>query len=222
MVLFQYVTDTNLRGDNRKNLIFKQIYITIMYITNVKWIKQIRGTVIVVIFVGLLILVSSGDLIKPFLLSNNQETNYVQEVGQIDRVLLMPNIPEPFNMRDWKQVARDYDDLYFNLSKSGTYLPLISIDTNNWGTTTRDVFKSPSYVGLSMADEAINTMAAVLSGTLVGIDKSNQDGYNWVEMCENWYNIGNGQDIYLNNLHAGSKTSFWYVLFPNLLFYQLA
>jgi len=193
-----------------------------MHITNIKWMKQIRGTVMVVIFLGILLLISSGNLIKPFMSSNNLKTNSLREVGQIDRVLLMPNLPEPFNMRDWKQVARDYDSLYFNLSKTGTYLPLISLDTNLWGTTTRDVFKSPSYVGYSMADEAINTMAAVLSATLVGIDKSNQSGYNWVEMCENWYNIGNGQDIYLNNLHAGSKTSFWYVLFPNLIFYQLA
>lgn len=193
-----------------------------MYSTGKTRSKQIRGTMIVVIFVGLLILISSGNLLSPLMINDNQKTNFAQEVGQLDRVLLMPNLPEPFSMRDWEQVARDYDAFYFNLSKTGTYLPLTTIDTNNWGGTTRDVFKSPAYVGQPTGDEAINTMAAVLSATLVGINKSDQYGYNWVEMCENWFNIGTTKNMYLNNLHTHTKTSFWYVLFPNLLFYQLA
>jgi hypothetical protein len=141
--------------------------------------------------------------------------------GQINRVKLMPNLPEPFHMRNWNQVARAYDALVFNFNKTGTYLPLISWDYN-WWNFDRDTFSMPSYVGKSMADEAINCMAAVLSATLVGIDKSSQSGYNWVEMCESWFNIDTGQYIYLNNRHAKASTSFWYVLFPNLLFYQLA
>ncbi|MBU4510514.1 hypothetical protein KJ830_05650, partial [bacterium] len=43
----------------------------------------------------------------------------------IDRVQLMPNSPEPFLMRDWRQVAIDYYNFVFDFTKTGTYLPLI-------------------------------------------------------------------------------------------------
>lgn len=190
----------------------------------VNW-KQTRSPVkvvfVIAIISGTLITLGSGSLILSGLIHNNKLSELSGELGQIDRVELMPNIPEPFHMRDWKQVARDYDDLLFNFSKTGTYLPLISWDYSYWNFD-RETFSIPSYVGQSPADEAINCMAAVLSATLVGIDKSNQSGYNWVEMCENWYNIDTEQYIYLNNRHALASTSYWYVLFPNLIFYQLA
>ncbi|MHA2295526.1 MAG: hypothetical protein ACXAEU_21495 [Candidatus Hodarchaeales archaeon] len=41
-------------------------------------------------------------------------------------------------------------------------------------------------------------------------------------MCENWFNRDNGQNLYLNNRHAGTGGSFWYELLPNVLFYQLS
>lgn len=40
----------------------------------------------------------------------------------------MPNIPQPFKMWDWKQVAKNYDTLVFDLNAKGEYLPLIWID----------------------------------------------------------------------------------------------
>ncbi|MHA2156681.1 MAG: hypothetical protein ACXABU_15160 [Candidatus Hodarchaeales archaeon] len=184
---------------------------------------RIRGIMLASLIICLLLVLGSGNLIGSLRSQNNLKIESVDEIGQITRVAFMPNLPEPFNMRNWEQVARDYDAIFFNLSATGTFLPLTSIGTNHWGAAgDRDVFRAPSYVGLSMADEAINLMAAVLSATLVGIDKTNQSGYNWVEMCENWYNIDTQQFIYLNNLQTHASTSFWYVLFPNLLFYMLA
>ena len=32
----------------------------------------------------------------------------------IDRIELMPNMPAPYEMRDWKQVAIGYDELVFD------------------------------------------------------------------------------------------------------------
>ena len=49
----------------------------------------------------------------------------------IDRIELMPNMPAPYEMRDWKQVAIGYDELVFDLELTGDYLPLIFIRTNN-------------------------------------------------------------------------------------------
>jgi hypothetical protein len=181
----------------------------------------VKVVCVIVVLLLMLLTLGSRTLILSEMANNNSLSEISGKLGQIDRVELMPNLPEPFHMRNWKQVARDYDDLVFNFSKKGIYLPLISWDFTHWNFN-RDTFSMPSYVGRQMADEAINCMAAVLSATLVGIDKSNQSGYNWVEMCENWYNIDTEQYIYLNNRHAVTSTSFWYVLFPNLIFYQLA
>lgn len=112
--------------------------------------------------------------------STQKKDNF--QLMQIDKVEQMPNIPSPFQMRDWKQVAQDYDDFLFNFNKTGDYLPLISWDTRNWNFE-RDTFSLPSYVGTVISDEAINCISAVVSATLVGINKSDNNGNNWVLMC---------------------------------------
>ena len=155
-------------------------------------------------------------------LAEKKEEKSIQEAQiNIEKVELMPNIPMPYEMRNWRQVAIDYDSFLFNFSKSGDYLPLISWD-KRWLNFNQDTFYLPSYVGVSTSDEAINGLAAVVGASLVGINKSNQNGHNWVLMCENWYNIDSGQFLYLNNRYAFTGGSFWYELLPSILFYQLA
>lgn len=141
--------------------------------------------------------------------------------GQITRVDWMPEIPSPYVMRDWKQVTEDYDSFVFDFNKTGEFLPLIHWDQSQQNYPQK-TFNLPSYVGWVLADEAINCMAAILSATLVGINKSNQNGENWVLMCQNWYNIDTGQYLYLNNRHTITGQTFWYELLPTLIFYQLA
>ena len=64
----------------------------------------------------------------------------------IHRVQIMPRIPSPFTMRNWKEVARGYDALVFNSELQGKYLPLISWERKqpNFLIST---FRLPSYVG---------------------------------------------------------------------------
>jgi len=64
-------------------------------------------------------------------------------------------------------------------------------------------------------------MGAVLGATLIGIDKSNQNGHNWVLMLENYFSRTTGENLYLNNIPGDTGSSFWYELFPNVLFYQI-
>ena len=49
--------------------------------------------------------------------------------GQISipRIDLMPDMPVPYAMRDWKSVAVQYDALVFDQSLSGTHLPLLAL-----------------------------------------------------------------------------------------------
>ena len=79
-------------------------------------------------------IVGVGGVFGPLMIKTSPKIDSINEIGQIQRVALMPNLPEPYNMRDWKEVARNYDELFFNLSAIGTYLPLITMGTNHWGT----------------------------------------------------------------------------------------
>src|SRR3972149_5162192 len=112
----------------------------------------------------------------------------------INRIELMPNIPSPYEMRDWKKVAAGYDSL-------GLHTVV--------GTT------SPSSA------EGINLIPATTGASLIGVDKSNQSGYNWVLMCEEYFNKANNANVYLNHPTGSNWDDWWYDVMPNIFFYQL-
>lgn len=143
----------------------------------------------------------------------------------IARIDHMPDLPVSLQIRDWDAVARDYDSFVFDLDKTGTYLPLSRLGIQgqfNYADNT-PLFMD-SYVGsddhLNLA-EAINILPAIVGASLVGIDKSNQQGMNWVAMAKDFYNLENGQNVYLNGYSTQSGNDWWYDLMPNVYFYQL-
>ena len=101
----------------------------------------------------------------------------------IPRVARMPNLPQPFAMRDWSQVTRDYIDLVFDFEQRGDHLPLV-----RWLDEGHTMVSFPSYVGGPHDPEAINYLAAVVSGSLVGLDMRNHRGHDWVTMGTNFFN----------------------------------
>jgi hypothetical protein len=163
----------------------------------------------------------------------------IAEQIDIPRVELMPNMPVPYQMRNWKQVARDYDDYIFSFTRTAsspdswwkTY-PIVWWDSGQVNFPGK-TFGMPSYIGdfrmsSGGAHEAINCLGAVLGGALVGIDKSNQfvmatggQYYNFVLMEQQYYNLANGEDMVLNYTSTDSGHSFWYEVLPPLLFCQL-
>ncbi len=149
--------------------------------------------------------------------------NLFSQQINIDRIERMPNMPAPYEMRNWKQVALGYDSLVFNLNLTGEYLPLIWINQNTQNYPEHESFGLHSYVGTHspFGAEAINILPAVISASLVGIDKSNQNGYNWVLMCEEFFNNRPSEYVYLNNPLAFSGSDWWYDTMPNVFFYQL-
>ncbi len=135
---------------------------------------------------------------------------------KIDRVALMPDLPAPLAIRDWRQAARDYDKLAFDFDAKGQFLPLIVRDGNS--------FSLFSYIGTVPTvgtGEGINALAAVVSASLCGIDKSRQDGRNFVAMCRKWFVSADGQNLYMNLPARRMGETFWYELLPNILAYQL-
>lgn len=132
-------------------------------------------------------------------------------------------------MRDWRKVARDYDALAFDRKATGTLLPLIWTDASRI-TSDRDGFglytvlgdprMGPAHPG---CHEAINCLAAVIGASLQGIDKRRQDGFDYVQMCEDYFSPTNrgGPGIFLDFPAVGQPTLFqgsmWYFLMPNML-----
>jgi len=146
----------------------------------------------------------------------------------LPKVERFERMPKTFVIRDWKKVARDLDSLIFNYEATGEHLPLIWVDDAHVNSP-QDTFGVPPYVGAKSSGppnhhEVITDMLAVLGASKVGIDKSKQDGKNYVAMCESFFSSANGENVFLNNHSKGARTggSFWYNLLPNLYAYQLA
>ena len=168
-----------------------------------KWIK------LNLLLTTIIILVMSG-------------TMFSQQIN-ISRIESMPNMPSPYLMRDWKNVAVGYDSLVFNKNLTGTYLPLIWTDNNSVNYPGSDRFGLHTVVGTTVPQsaEAINCIPAVIGATLSGVDKSNQNGYDWAAMCKEWFNKNNGLDVYKNGFSDNTSDDFWYETMPNVFFYQL-
>jgi len=132
----------------------------------------------------------------------------------IRRVERMPNSPQPFAMRDWREVTLDYIGLAFDFEQHGDHLPLIG-----WLDRDPAMVSFPSYVGGPKDPEAINYLAALVSGSLVGLDMRIYRGHDWVSLGTNFFNSKEG--VYVNRPGAGTGDSFWYDVFPNVLFCQL-
>ncbi len=141
----------------------------------------------------------------------------------VPRVELMSNQPAQFNIRDWKQVAIKYDSFVYDVSKTGQYLPLVNIKPNGFNYPQNKSFGLHTYVGTAspLNGEAINVLPSIVSATLVGADKTNQYGQNWVLMSQDYFNKNNGELIYLNNPNTSSGNDWWYDLMPNVYFYQI-
>ena len=151
--------------------------------------------------------------------------NAWSQPGQVSvsRVEMMPNQPAPYNVRDWEKVAQQYDSLVFQLDLSGQYLPLTAINPSGVNYPQRSSFRMHTYVGTNspFGNEAINVLPTLVGSTLVGIDKSDQFGQNWVLMAQDFFNRANGENLYLNNAGANSGGDWWYDMMPNVYFYQL-
>jgi hypothetical protein len=165
------------------------------------------------------------DVLKYLLILSSLTASAQPGQLNISRIDLMPDLPAPLLIINWKTVAHDYDSYVFNVNKTGQYLPLSRLGTQgqfNYPDNT-PLFLD-SYVGvddhLNQA-EAINLIPAVVGASLAGIDKSNQDGMNWVARVKDFFNLKNGQNVYLNSYSTSSGDDWWYDVMPNVYFYQL-
>ena len=154
----------------------------------------------------------------------------------INRVDSMPDMPGSYKMLDWKQKAKTYDQFVFdwnNKSEAGTLIWLDdsrrNVDQTTFGlyTAIKDI-RQGKNANNGEFHESLNSLAAILGAGLVGIDKTNQDGYNYVKMIQNFFNSANGWNIMMNNTNpkvalegGGYGRDWWYDVLPNALYYAV-
>lgn len=147
------------------------------------------------------------------------------QTGQVavPRIEAMPNLPAPYNIRDWKSVAMKFDTFIYDLNKTGQYLPLVAVQNAGVNYPNAPAFSLHTYIGTNSpnGNEGINVLPSLVGASLVGIDKSNQFGKNWLDMSRDFFAKNSGENIYLNNKGGGSGSDWWYDLMPNVYFYQL-
>ncbi|MBC7775678.1 MAG: hypothetical protein H7246_09590, partial [Phycisphaerae bacterium] len=154
----------------------------------------------------------------------------------IPRVEKMPNRPKPYAFKDWKKTAQEFDQYVFDFSQKGDFLPLIWWDKTgrNFPETTFGIYTALGDVRMGGAvnngenHEALGALGAVLGASLVGIDKSKQDGHDYVGMLRNYFNRDNGWNVIMNftnkgaHIGGGYGNDFWYEIHNNVLFYSVA
>ncbi|NEU10083.1 hypothetical protein GZH53_17285 [Flavihumibacter sp. R14] len=153
----------------------------------------------------------------------------------IPRVDKMADLPKPLQIIDWHKMSRDFDSTIYDFNAKGEYWPMVWVDSTR-KNFNQDVVGMYTAVGdvrqginnKGMFHEAVASMGSVLGATLVGIDKSKQDGRNYVAMLKNYFNSGTGWDIMMNNtapevalLGGGYGRDWWYDVYPNVLFYAV-
>lgn len=158
------------------------------------------------------------------------------EPVSIDRVESMPNLPEPYKQLKWREKAINFDQYVFDFDQQGEFLPLIWLDSSrrNLDQTTYGLYTvigdvRQGYTGHPDFHESLTSLGALLSAGLSGIDKTDQNGYNFVKMAQNYFNSDNDWDIVMNNtnpdiamLGGGYGRDWWYDVYPNVLFYAIS
>lgn len=149
----------------------------------------------------------------------------LSQSGQVSipRIDQMPNLPTPYLMRDWKQVATQYDAFVFDESKTGQFLPIVKLKSSGINYPALQPILLDTYVGTNSTSqaEAINIIPALVGASLLGINKSSQNGIDWTVKAKDFFNKANGQNVYLNGYSTTSGNDWWYDLMPNVFFYQL-
>ncbi|MGB9876808.1 MAG: hypothetical protein ACPLPS_03480 [bacterium] len=140
----------------------------------------------------------------------------IKRITGIEAIDLMPDIPHPLKILDWHSLAVDYINFVFDFNKKGEFLPLIWIDDTD---KANPCFGLQSYVGTAQKGsqhEAVTTISALLTASLVGLDKR-----KFIPMAKAYYSEELG--LVLNGKGMrNSSGDWWYDIWPSILFLMLA
>jgi len=127
-------------------------------------------------------------------------------------------------MKDWKSITVKQDKLFYYFTAKGQNLPLIWWDDSQVNFPFR-TFGLPSYVDRHRLGgnsyESLPTMGSLISASLLGIDKSNVNGVDYVTMIRQFFNKANGNNLILNGLNRKAGETFWYEIWPAMAYSML-
>jgi len=169
--------------------------------------------------------------------SCNTQTGYPVAQTPVPRIDQMPALPHPLKIIDWRRKTMQFDSLVFNFKSTASYGPLIWLDSSRrnidqvtYGlyTVIGDVRQGPKK-NHGEFHEALTSLNSLVSAGLMGIDKTNQNGFNYVKMAQNYFNSTNKWNIVMNNTNpevatagGGYGRDWWYDVYPNILYYGVA
>ena len=155
----------------------------------------------------------------------------------LPRIELMPDLPQPLKIIDWKKKTLQFDSLAYNFNPNDAYEPLIWLDSSSrnidqvtYGlyTVIGDVRQGPGNNNGEF-HEALTTYNSLISAGLMGIDKTSQQGFNFAKMSQNYFNSATNWNIVMNNTNpevamagGGYGRDWWYDVYPNVLYYGVA
>ena len=137
----------------------------------------------------------------------------------------MPNEPRDFKLLDFKAIATGYDNLVFAAPGTTSSAKLfwwddskVNIDVPGIGMPS--YVHHPEQVG-GGNHEGITVLGSILGASIAGIDKSAGE-HNYAGLVAQYFNSKNGTNIVLNRSSDTSGHSYWYELFPQILFDSIA
>ena len=180
---------------------------------------------------------SSVDNVSEHLNANQKTIQTIDE---------FPSRLDNYEEIDWQYIGKETDRVLFDFARNPEYQ---AVDESTgypigfWNDTQVNFpersFGIPSYFGhynkstgegtiFPGKSEGITALAAVLSASYMGIDKSkqtftddngNQYTYDFVRMLNSFYNPSKG--FVLNNQNTSTGSTFWYEIMPLLYFCRL-
>jgi len=155
----------------------------------------------------------------------------------ISRIEQMPDMPQPYKIINWEKKALQFDSLVFNFNNTTSFGPLIwldsarrNLDQVTYGiyTVMGDIRQGPRHNNGEF-HEALTSYQSIIGAGLLGIDKTNQQGFNYVKMSQNYFNSATKWNIVMNNTTpevalagGGYGRDWWYDVYPNVLYYGVA
>ncbi|WP_243226655.1 discoidin domain-containing protein [Microbacterium sp. CIAB417] len=140
-----------------------------------------------------------------------------------------PRDPGPWKDFDWAQRSRDYDAFLYDWTDRGPFTTITEDPAPLNMPAGSKSFRIPAYYGdtrVSRAEgqqESVAQISSVVGATLVGIDKSDQDGHDYVDMLRTFFHpdLGVALNTPDGSDSAPGSQSMWYTTTANVLYAML-